>query len=423
MMLLLFYGDYCDGLFHSPQKILLNTCIIYLFIRSATTRMIVTARHLLQRQVRKAITTSRIDNIEIRRLWDIHNIRSISSTTVTCTSSSSDGDVDNNGGIFQIQDRVKDALAKGNPVCALESTIVAHGMPFPENLKLAQEVERILEEKDVVPAHIAIRDGVCRVGLSEEELYDLARSGEEGRAQKCSTRDLPMMIATAMAAATATASQTAGENKAKTIWGATTVAATMKLAHLAGIATFVTGGIGGVHRNGQYSMDISSDLTELGQTPVVVVSAGIKSILDIQRTIEVLETNGVPAIGWQTDEFPAFFSPSSGIPCPSRADTAEVIADAYWAARKLNMVQGMLVAVPNNDPAGAYVETAIQAALAEAEELNISGRDVTPYVLKQTAAKTEGDSLRSNMALVRQNAKIGADIAIAISRARRASYD
>ena len=374
--------------------------------------MIVTSRHLLQRQVRKAITASRIDNIEIRRLWGIHNIRSISSTTVTCTSSG-DGDGDNNGGIFQIQDRVKDALAKGSPVCALESTIVAHGMPFPENLKLAQEVERILEEKGVVPATIAIRDGVCRVGLSEEELYDLARSGEEGRAQKCSTRDLPMMIATA--------SQTAGENKAKIIWGATTVAATMKLAHLAGIATFVTGGIGGVHRNGQYSMDISSDLTELGQTPVVVVSAGIKSILDIQRTIEVLETNGVPAVGWQTDEFPAFFSPSSGIPCPSRADTAEVIADAYWAARKLNMVQGMLVAVPNNDPAGANVETAIQAALAQAEELKISGRDVTPYVLKQTAAKTEGDSLRSNMALVRQNAKIGADIAIAISRARRAS--
>ena len=385
-----------------------------MFIRSATTRMIVTARHLLQRQVRKAITTSRIDNIEIRRLWGIHNIRSISTTTVTCTSSSSDGDVDNNGSIFQIQDRVKDALAKGNPVCALESTIVAHGMPFPENLKLAQEVERILEEKGVVPATCAIRDGVCRVGLSEEELYDLARSGEEGRAHKCSTRDLPMMIATAMAGA-------AGENNAKTIWGATTVAATMKLAHLAGIATFVTGGIGGVHRNGQYSMDISSDLTELGQTPVVVVSAGIKSILDIQRTIEVLETNGVPAVGWQTDEFPAFFSPSSGIPCPSRADTAEVIADAYWAARKLNMVQGMLVAVPNNDPAGANVETAIQAALAEAEDLKISGRDVTPYVLKQTAAKTEGDSLRSNMALVRQNAKIGADIAIAISRARRAS--
>jgi pseudouridine-5'-phosphate glycosidase len=391
--------------------------------------MIVTSRHLLQRQVRKAITASRIDNIEIRRLWGIHNIRSISSTTVTCTSSG-DGDGDNNGGIFQIQDRVKDALAKGSPVCALESTIVAHGMPFPENLKLAQEVERILEEKGVVPATIAIRDGVCRVGLSEEELYDLARSGEEGRAQKCSTRDLPMMIATAMAAATAatatatataTASQIAEDNKAKTIWGATTVAATMKLAHLAGISTFVTGGIGGVHRNGQYSMDISSDLTELGQTPVVVVSAGIKSILDIQRTIEVLETNGVPAVGWQTDEFPAFFSPSSGIPCPSRADTAEVIADAYWAARKLNMVQGMLVAVPNNDPAGANVETAIQAALAQAEELKISGRDVTPYVLKQTAAKTEGDSLRSNMALVRQNAKIGADIAIAISRARRAS--
>jgi pseudouridine-5'-phosphate glycosidase len=316
-----------------------------------------------------------------------------------------------NNPFFCVQDRVKDALAQGKPVCALESTIVAHGMPFPENLKLAQEVEQILEDRGVVPATIAIRDGICRVGLSKEELYDLARSGEEGRAQKCSTRDLPMILAKA-------ASQ---ENKGGTMWGATTVASTMKLAHLAGISTFVTGGIGGVHRNGENSLDVSSDLTELGHTPVVVVSAGIKSILDIQRTMEVLETNCVPTFGWQTDEFPAFFSPSSGIPCPARADTAKEIADAYWFARQLRLPQGMLVGVPNIDPAGANVETAIQAALKEAEELNIRGRDVTPYILKEVAEKTEGDSLKSNMALVRQNAKVGAEIAIAISKVKQST--
>ena len=314
----------------------------------------------------------------------------------------------NNNAFFCVQDRVKDALAQGKPVCALESTIVAHGMPFPENLKLAQEVEQILENRGVVPATIAIRDGVCRVGLSKEELHDLARSGEEGRAQKCSTRDLPMILAKA-------ASQ---ENKGGTMWGATTVASTMKLAHLAGISTFVTGGIGGVHRNGEKSLDVSSDLTELGHTPVVVVSAGIKSILDIQRTMEVLETNCVPTFGWQTDEFPAFFSPSSGIACPARADTAEEIANAHWFARQLRMPQGMLVGVPNKDPAGANVETAIQAALIEAENLNIRGGDVTPYILKEVAEKTGGDSLKSNMALVRQNAKVGAEIAIAISKVK-----
>lgn len=312
------------------------------------------------------------------------------------------------GNIFSVQDRIKDAIVEGIPVCALESTIVAHGMPFPENLQLAQEIEQILEDNGVVPATIAVKNGVCRVGISDEELKDLAKSGEEGRAQKCTTRDLPMVLATADSRVKTDATK----------WGATTVASTMKLAHLAGISTFVTGGIGGVHRNGETSMDVSSDLTELGQTPVVVVSAGIKSILDIQRTIEVLETNSVPTFGWQTDEFPAFFSPSSGVPSPARADSAEVIARAYWAARQLGLPQGMLVGVPNNDPAGENVENVIQAALVEAEKLNIRGRDVTPYILKTVAKKTGGDSLRSNMALVRQNAKIGAKIAIAIAKYR-----
>lgn len=308
---------------------------------------------------------------------------------------------------FKVQDKVKNALAEGNPICALESTIVAHGMPFPENLELARQVEQILEQKGVVPATIAVRDGVCRVGISDDELHDLATAGMEGRAEKCSTRDLPMVMANA-----------AKQESEKPMWGATTVASTMKLAHLAGISTFVTGGIGGVHRNGENSLDISSDLTELGRTPVVVVSAGIKSILDIQRTIEVLETNCVPTYGWQTDEFPAFFSPASGIPTPARADTSKEIADAYWFARQLQLPQGMLIGVANNDPAGSNVEAAIQAALKKSEEQNIRGRDVTPYILKYVAEKTGGDSLKSNMALVRRNAEVGAEIAIAIANAK-----
>jgi pseudouridine-5'-phosphate glycosidase len=255
---------------------------------------------------------------------------------------------------------------------------------------------------------IAIKNGTCRIGLSPEELEDLAMAGEEGRAKKCSTRDLPLIMAT----------QNQKQNPATTtgdLWGATTVASTMKLAHAAGISTFVTGGCGGVHRDGHVSMDVSADLTELSRTPVVVVSAGIKSILDIERTLEVLETNSVPTVAWQTDEFPAFFSTNSGVASPARMDSADQVALAYWAARALKLPQGMMVAVPNDDPAGAKVEQAIQEALGEAARKGIHGQAVTPFILKQVAEKTEGDSLRSNMALVRRNAEVGADIAIAIA--------
>ena len=258
----------------------------------------------------------------------------------------------------------------------------------------------------MVPATIAIKNGICRIGLSPEELEDLAKAGEEGRAKKCSTRDLPLIMATR----NQKQDPTTGDS-----WGATTVASTMKLAHTAGISTFVTGGCGGVHRNGQISMDVSADLTELSRTPVVVVSAGIKSILDIERTLEVLETNSVPTVAWGTDEFPAFFSTKSGVASPARMDSADQVASAYWAARALNLPQGMMVAVPNDDPAGAKVEEAIQEALGEAARKGITGQAVTPFILKQVAEKTEGDSLRSNMALVRRNAEVGADIAIAIA--------
>jgi pseudouridine-5'-phosphate glycosidase len=348
------------------------------------------------------------------------------STSISGGSSSSSSSPTNGHKYLTIQDNIQQALVEGKPVVALESTIVAHGMPFPQNLQLALEVEDILLGMGVVPATIAVKDGICQVGLTTSELEDLARAGQEGRAQKCSTRDLPIIIAkaTATTASSSTIQSFPRQQQQQHYqWGATTVASTMRIAHLAGISTFVTGGIGGVHKNGETSMDISADLTELGQTPVVVVSAGIKSILDIQRTMEVLETNSVPTMGWRTDEFPAFFSPKSGVACPARVDDAESVAAAYWVARHLRLPQGMLVAVPNHDPAGANVERAIQEAFLMAEEQGIRGQAVTPFILKTVAEKTGGDSLRSNMALVRQNARVGAEIAIAISRIRSGDAD
>ena len=317
--------------------------------------------------------------------------------------------------ILSMKEEVQDALRHGKPVVALESTIVAHGMPYPQNLELAIAVEEILRRKGCVPATIAIQDGCVKIGLSSEELEDLAKSGEEGRAKKCSTRDLPRIIKQQQQPSTTTNNN----GSSNSYWGATTVASTMKLANQAGISTFVTGGIGGVHRGATETMDISADLIELSKTPVVVVSAGIKSILDIPKTLEVLETHGVPTFGWRCDEFPAFFSPttSEGVRCPARIDTSQDVASAYWVARSLQMPQGMLVAVPNQDPAGDNVEKAIQSSLRDAEELDIKGAELTPFILKNVANITQGDSLRSNMALVKANALVGADIAIAIAEA------
>ena len=326
--------------------------------------------------------------------------------------------------VVQVDPNVRAALVLGGAVVALESTIVAHGMPFPQNRELARRVVALLRDRNVEPATVAVRDGIFRVGLSAAEVEDLARAGEQGRARKCSTRDLSLVAAAATAATaphdattTTTIASTAPSSTTEhtTQWGATTVASTMTLAHRAGIATFVTGGIGGVHRNGHISLDVSADLLELSRTPVVVVCAGIKSILDIPRTLEVLETYGVPTVAYQTDEFPAFFSPHSGVPSPARVDTPQEIARAYWSARDLGLPHGMLVAVPNSDPAGANVEDAIQSALAEAEERQIHGAAITPYLLRRVAEMTGGDSLRSNMALVERNATVGAEIALAIA--------
>lgn len=308
----------------------------------------------------------------------------------------------------EILPEVVDALRNGCPVVALESTIVAHGMPFPGNFSLASDVADLLRSKGVVPATIAIKDGVFRAGLHQDEILDLAKAGEEGRATKCSTRDLPLI------GAKLSANRRGGEEGV--LWGATTVAATMRLAHLANIPTFVTGGTGGVHRGGERTMDISTDLVELSRTPVVVVSAGVKSILDIRKTLEVLETYAVPTGVWRSNEFPAFFSPQSGVRSPARFDCADEVASSYLKGLDLGLQSGTLVAVPNDDPAGQSVEDSIQEALKEADERGIVGNDITPFILKTVADMTRGDSLRSNMSLVKSNAVVGADIASAISK-------
>jgi pseudouridine-5'-phosphate glycosidase/sugar/nucleoside kinase (ribokinase family) len=309
---------------------------------------------------------------------------------------------------LEIYEPVRQALAENRPVVALESTILSHGIPYPENVRLAEKLATLFREKGVEPATIAVKDGSYHVGLSMEDIQDLAEAKGEGRAVKCSSRELPLFVARNQ------------HNTGKPQWGATTVASTMRIAHMAGISTFVTGGIGGVHRDGQTSMDISADLTELGRTPVIVVSAGIKSILDIHRTLEVLETNAVPVVSYQTDEFPAFFSPHSGVASPARVDDAESVASAFLAARNIGLESGFLVAVPNQDPAaGASVEAAIQKALQETVDQGIAGQAVTPYILMRVAELTSGESLRSNLALVEQNAHVGAEIAIALSKHRQ----
>ena len=311
---------------------------------------------------------------------------------------------------LRVSDEVLGSLRNGEPVVALESTLVAHGMPYPENYGVARRVESILREAGVTPATVAVLDGTCRVGLSPDQLLELAQQGSQAR--KCSTRELSLLLSNTTTTTT---------DATTTRWGATTVASTMSLAHRVGISTFVTGGIGGVHRNGHVSMDVSADLMELSRTPVVVVSAGIKSILDIGRTLEVLETLGVPTVTYQTNDFPSFFSPSGGQPSPWRVDSATEIAQAYWAARHLQLSHGLLVAVPNHHPAGETVERAIQDALQEAERRGISGHETTPFLLQTIAEQTGGESLQSNIALVENNATVGADIAKAIATQQSSS--
>ncbi len=294
----------------------------------------------------------------------------------------------------ELTDEVATALAEGRPVVALESTIISHGMPYPDNVAMAVEVEGIVRDGGAVPATIAVLGGVPRVGLSPDDLELLASDPGVGKA---SVRDLPYVVA-------------------RGLHGATTVAATMRLASLAGIEVFVTGGLGGVHRGASESFDVSADLTELASTPVTVVCAGVKSILDIALTLETLETNGVPVLVHGSDEFPAFYSRSSGHAAPARVESATEAAAVSAAARRLGLRSGIVVAnpIPPADEIPAdEIDAVIDRALADHDALGIGGKDVTPYLLRRIVELTDGASLVANIALVRHNARFGAAMAAA----------
>nr|XP_046249295.1 pseudouridine-metabolizing bifunctional protein C1861.05 isoform X2 [Scatophagus argus] len=301
-------------------------------------------------------------------------------------------------GLFRVHPSVKQALAENKPVVALESTIITHGMPYPHNLSTAKEVEAIVREEGATPATVGVIEGEVHVGLSSEELDHLARCKSS---VKVSRRDLPYVIS-------------------KGLSGGTTVSATMIAAHRAGIPVFVTGGIGGVHRDGENSLDISADLTELGRTPIAVVSAGIKSILDIGRTLEFLETQGVCVATYGAlKSFPAFFSPQSGFTSPYQVCNPEEAAKLIASTLSLGLQSGVLLAVPipeEHAAAGQQIEEAIQAAVAEASANGITGRDVTPFILQKVNELTKGKSLQANIALIHNNAKVGSQIACALSK-------
>jgi pseudouridine-5'-phosphate glycosidase len=299
---------------------------------------------------------------------------------------------------LEISPEIKYALADGQPVVALESTIITHGMPYPQNLQTALAVEQVVRDNGAVPATIAVMGGKCHVGVAGETLEELAKTGL--KAAKASRRDLAAILVKGL---------TAG----------TTVATTMQIAAMAGIRVFATGGIGGVHRGAESTFDISADLTELSQTPVAVVCAGAKSILDIPKTLEVLESNGVPVIGYGTDAFPAFFARESGYGVDYRLDTPEEVAALIATQAALKMAGGVLVAnpIPEADALDAdEINGRIAAAIADAEAQGVTRKDLTPYLLNRIFELTDGKSLVANIALVKNNAAIAAQIAAALAK-------
>ncbi len=300
-------------------------------------------------------------------------------------------------GYLSIQPEVLEALNVGAAVVALESTIISHGMPYPTNVQMARQVENTVRKHGAIPATMAISDGRICVGLSDDQLEVL---GQAKHVQKVSRRDLPFVIASGQ-------------------WGATTVAGTMICAALAGIRVFVTGGIGGVHRQGENTMDVSADLTELARTSVAVVCAGAKAILDLPRTLEVLETHGVPIIGYETDTFPAFFTRSSGLSVDRRIDSPGEVARVMRAKWSLGLEGGVLVGAPVPKPYAMdpnEIDHVIEQSLAQAERNCIRGKDVTPYLLSNIVERTGGRSLETNVQLVKHNAEVGAAIAVAYSK-------
>ena len=303
-----------------------------------------------------------------------------------------------NNDFLCVSPEVADAIATGRPVVALESTIISHGMPYPQNVETALRVEQTIPDNGAVPATIAIIGGKLKAGLSREEIEHLGRKGLE--VTKASRRDLPVLIA-------------------RGADGATTVATTMIIAAMAGIKVFATGGIGGVHRGAETTMDISADLEELAQTPVMVVCAGAKSILDLGLTLEYLETKGVPVIGFGTDELPAFYTRKSGFGVDYRIDTEQELAYVFNAKLKMGLKGGMLVTNPipecysmNPD----YINKVIDEAVKEAETLGIHGKALTPFLLAKVAEKTDGESLASNIQLVLNNAALAARTATYLAK-------
>jgi pseudouridine-5'-phosphate glycosidase len=298
---------------------------------------------------------------------------------------------------LSISAEVKSALAANKPVVALESTIITHGMPFPQNLEMARNVEAVVRKHGAVPATIAIMDGRFAVGVTGEDIERLAQEG--GKAAKASRRDVAALLVSGAVAGT-------------------TVATTMQIAALAGIKVFATGGIGGVHRGAEESFDISADLEELAKTPVAVVCAGAKSILDIGKTLEVLETNGVPVLGYRTEDFPAFWARKSGHKVDHRVEDAETAARIVALQGDLGM-GGVLIAnpIPEADALKSdFIEAEIEKALADAEAQKVTRKDLTPFLLQRIFELTGGTSLKANIALVENNAAVAAEIAVALAR-------
>ena len=297
--------------------------------------------------------------------------------------------------LLRVSGEIRQALGTGQALVALESTVIAHGLPYPTNLETARQMEAIIREHGAVPATIAVLDGHLRVGLADIELEHLATA--KG-IRKTSRRDLPVVVS-------------------RSEDGATTVAATATIAAWAGIEVFATGGIGGVHRGAVF--DVSNDLSTLASVPVAVVCAGAKSILDLKATLEWLETAGVPVVGYRTDEFPAFYTRRSGLPVDVRVDGPEEVAAIVRAARQMGLPGGTLIAVPV--PASAelpaeLLEAAIASALVEAEARGIEGSASTPFLLRWLARQTDGASLNANIALLENNAAVAAQIAVALKQ-------
>ena len=294
---------------------------------------------------------------------------------------------------LDVAPEVAQALRDGTPVVALESTIISHGMPYPRNAETATLVADTVRNGGAIPATIAILDGRLKVGLTATEVDQLGKQGQ--KIVKCSRRDLPFIVA-------------------RRSDGATTVAATMIIAALAGIRVFATGGIGGVHRGVELTMDVSADLEELARTDVAVVCAGVKSILDIGRTLEYLETKGVPVVGYQTDNLPAFYARDSGFAVDYRVESAAEVAAALQAKRAMHLAGGMLVGVPVPEKhalAQEEINDVISAAIAEMQHQGITGKATTPYLLGSIVERTGGRSLDTNVQLVLNNARVAAEIA------------